>query len=740
MARMELFPPVAIVYPNDRQLFTARSVPPPPLWDVITNSADVGPEHGLYVDAAQSSGGGNGAQKLNSGIGFFEITIDDFCRPIAAGGPGLLVMTILMFDTAGVVYAYALRISPTSIEIIDEFTNQLYTEAYTTVSGDVYKLEASSGGTRMYRNGVLKHSRTSFGGTIIYPIIWSSALTKPVVTGGGRIPPPRLIGDWQLMGSSDIEGGHEGVVSFVTPAHGSLTVTTRVMSTEYFGGTIPGQYTLAGHIESASDPNVLQKATATIIIPSLLILGPNAVTLQSSQKARFKANYNDSLLTWSVVSGGGSFSQNEYTAPALAGRALVRAIASVNSQAADIVVTIPPAITNAGGFKAAKASEQIDFDHNVSVLPTFVNAGAIAQGIGDIAPPIPLRTRSNDILLLFVESANEVVSAPSGWTAVADSPQGTGTGGGTTATRLSVFWKRATATETAPTVTDPGDHAIAQILAFRGCIDSGNPWDVTSGDVAAGASTSVSIPGDTTTVANCLVILAVTNATDTATPQTSGYTNSDLANLTERTDRNSTEGNGGGFAVITGEKAAIGAYGATTATLATSSVQGRISIALKPALITWATSAGSINSTSGVFTAPSQTGQTARITATNGTSIVMLDVPVLDAFPFTDFILPLNWDRTVTSLESMSEDRSSRSVREKSPPFDSYRVKLAARTLTDCNAVDAFFDAHGFGKLFILEDKVRGIRKVGWFDSKIAHEARDECDIDLAFQFLEARI
>jgi hypothetical protein len=39
-----------------------------------------------------------------------------------------------------------------------------------------------------------------------------------------------------------------------------------------------------------------------------------------------------------------------------------------------------------------------------------------------------------------------------------------------------------------------------------------------------------------------------------------------------------------------------------------------------------------------------------------------------------------------------------------------------------------------------LKDKVRGIRKVGWFDSPIRHEARDECDIDLSFQFPEARI
>jgi hypothetical protein len=88
----------------------------------------------------------------------------------------------------------------------------------------------------------------------------------------------------------------------------------------------------------------------------------------------------------------------------------------------------------------------------------------------------------------------------------------------------------------------------------------------------------------------------------------------------------------------------------------------------------------------------------------------------------------------------MSEDRTSRITREKAPPFDSYEVKFTARKLADANAVDAFFDQQGFGKPFILEDTVRGVRKVGWFDSAIRHEARDECDIDLSFRFLEARL
>src|SRR5262249_40098984 len=147
----------------------------------------------------------------------------------------------------------------------------------------------------------------------------------------------------------------------------------------------------------------------------------------------------------------------------------------------------------------------------------------------------------------------------------------------------------------------------------------------------------------------------------------------------------------------------------------------------------------SINSSSGLWTAPSQSGQLAKIKVTNGTLTVILEIPVLDVFPFSNPTLPVNWDRNLNALISMSEDRSSRVTREKSSPFDSYEVKFTALTLAQSNQVDAFFDAQGFGKAFILDDTVRGIRKVGWFDSPIRHESRDECDNDVAFRFLEAR-
>jgi hypothetical protein len=121
------------------------------------------------------------------------------------------------------------------------------------------------------------------------------------------------------------------------------------------------------------------------------------------------------------------------------------------------------------------------------------------------------------------------------------------------------------------------------MAAFRGCIATGDPWDVTAGGVLSTASTAVSINGDTTTVANCLIVAAFSHSTDiNSTVQVSGWTNASLASITERIDDSTTSGDVEVPPAGVALKVAAGAYSATTATLVTASNQGRISIALKP--------------------------------------------------------------------------------------------------------------------------------------------------------------
>jgi MSHA biogenesis protein MshQ len=226
------------------------------------------------------------------------------------------------------------------------------------------------------------------------------------------------------------------------------------------------------------------------------------------------------------------------------------------------------------------------FFNVAQAAPTYQAQGAASSGTGGVTPAWPAHA-VGDVALLIVETANQAVTLSSntaGFVQVANSPQGTGTAGGTTSSRLTVFWARATSTNMAnPTVADSGDHQTAQIVTFRGVIGTGNPWDATAGNVASTASNSFAIPGGTTSVPDTLVVAIIAAGIDSNTDtQRAGWTNGSLTSLTERIDSNTNAGNGGGFGVATGVMATAGTYSSTTGTLAANSVQGRISLALKP--------------------------------------------------------------------------------------------------------------------------------------------------------------
>ena len=220
-------------------------------------------------------------------------------------------------------------------------------------------------------------------------------------------------------------------------------------------------------------------------------------------------------------------------------------------------------------------------------LPVVQAVGTADAAMSTISPAWPAHL-AGDIALLFVETSNQAtattLSDAQGFVEVTDSPQGAGGGAGTSGEcRLAVFWCRATSNAmSAPTVVDVGNHQYGVIVTFRGCIASGDPWDVTAGDIDDVGSTSVSIPGDTTTVADCLIVAACARGIDDAAAKFTDWANADLANVAEIFDEGTALGHGGGLGIATGEKAAAGAFGATTATLANSSMQGRIMIALKP--------------------------------------------------------------------------------------------------------------------------------------------------------------
>lgn len=230
----------------------------------------------------------------------------------------------------------------------------------------------------------------------------------------------------------------------------------------------------------------------------------------------------------------------------------------------------------------------------------LTSIGAVDSGNGAVTPGLPAVHTTNDILLLLVQSSAETISAPSGgWLEVANSPQTTGTAATAGSVKLAVFWLRDNGSVAAPTVADTGNHTIAQILCFRGCVTSGDPWDVTAGNTLSSAATGITYPGLTTTVNNTTVVLIGGHDIDATSATLSGTLSSNLDLLNSNVSFNgggsavaTSTGTGGGFGYDIGVMQAAGSIGALTGRSWNSSTkQANISIALKPAGTTTFTAA-----------------------------------------------------------------------------------------------------------------------------------------------------
>jgi hypothetical protein len=219
-------------------------------------------------------------------------------------------------------------------------------------------------------------------------------------------------------------------------------------------------------------------------------------------------------------------------------------------------------------------------------LPAF-RAASTAQG--DTAAlqafNAPAGLATDDIEFLVCESMDETISLSTtgGFVEVPGSPISVASGTATIATRGALFWRRYSGQADA-IVADPGNHIILQRFAFSGCITTDNPWDIIVTSSEAVEDTTGSATGGTTTVADCLIAVVVGSAKPDSlgTAEVSGWTNADLANLTERADNARNEGNGGHLGLATGEKAAAGTFAATTYTKATAAFKWHFVVALKP--------------------------------------------------------------------------------------------------------------------------------------------------------------
>lgn len=221
-----------------------------------------------------------------------------------------------------------------------------------------------------------------------------------------------------------------------------------------------------------------------------------------------------------------------------------------------------------------------ELDGRPTILGYFASATAsdLNLAFGSIGVP---NTAAGVLHVLFCETAAQAVSTPAGYTVIPGLPQTTGTAGSTSATALYGFYRVLDGSETSVSIPAPGDHLVYQSLFITGA-DPVTPFAAGAGNVAGTAATAVSMPTVTTVRNDNLVIAAVAYATDTNVAQFSGPVNTNLSSLIVKNDRAPNTGNGGGIALVTGIKAAPGATGTTTGTLATSSVQARWTGAINP--------------------------------------------------------------------------------------------------------------------------------------------------------------
>lgn len=214
---------------------------------------------------------------------------------------------------------------------------------------------------------------------------------------------------------------------------------------------------------------------------------------------------------------------------------------------------------------------------------TFEGLSAQIDGASGGSCNWPSGHQTDDVGILIIEGdgASTTVT-PTGWTHVTGSPMvDVAT---TSGSKLHVLWKRATSSsEAAVSVPDPGNHQVSRMAIFRGCVTSGDPWNAVQTSTDAGTPTTVTLPAVTTTDNNSLVVLIASRANDSASTTTfSVPVNANLTNLVEHGEAGTIAGNGGGFAISSGEKVTAGATGTTTQARSVSSPFCAMTLALTP--------------------------------------------------------------------------------------------------------------------------------------------------------------
>lgn len=225
--------------------------------------------------------------------------------------------------------------------------------------------------------------------------------------------------------------------------------------------------------------------------------------------------------------------------------------------------------------------------------PTFVANSTWVSQQAAIAITFPAGYAVDDILVLCVETgndtsggmagipaANQTHLTNNGWTRCANTNTSMSTPdvNASQNTLLDIWWNRATDTsQTAVSIGDSGNHQQAVVLAFRGAVKTGDPWNDAINVRTTTATAQCNSKNLITTTANTLIITVISSPRDIANVHINASPllidgSGDDTELTEVVDWGTTQGDGGTIGVLTHRKPSAGATANVRANTVTSNV------------------------------------------------------------------------------------------------------------------------------------------------------------------------
>jgi hypothetical protein len=215
--------------------------------------------------------------------------------------------------------------------------------------------------------------------------------------------------------------------------------------------------------------------------------------------------------------------------------------------------------------------------------PTYVDIGGTASGASTGTVAWPTEATKGDLGILVVESSGgDAAASASGWTHFSGSP--VTDVADATGSKLSVLWKFAESSSPASAaLADPGDHFTARIAAFRGVTKT--PGKATVTDTKTTASTLATWPSISTPSPNNLVVFGASRPDDSgSTTAFSTFVASGLTGTAEAGEAGTTTGDGGGFVICYGTRAAMGSIGTSTVNITASVTNALFVVALEPSV------------------------------------------------------------------------------------------------------------------------------------------------------------